>query len=50
MIAKQEKAVSKSKAEYDADVAKLKNLYAKKDEIIVFLKENGRYHFNFESE
>lgn len=33
MIAKQEEAVSKSKAKYDADVAKLKDMYAKKDEI-----------------
>lgn len=33
LIAKQEEAVSKSKAKYDADVGKLKDLYAKKDEI-----------------
>lgn len=33
LIAKQEEAVSKSKAKYDADVEKLKDLYAKKDEI-----------------
>lgn len=33
LIAKQEESVSKSKAKYDADVAKLKELYAKKDEI-----------------
>lgn len=33
LIAKQEESVSKSKAKYDADVAKLKDLYAKKDEI-----------------
>lgn len=33
LIAKQEENVSKSKAKYDADVAKLKDLYAKKDEI-----------------
>lgn len=33
LIIKQEEAVSKSKAKYDADVAKLKDLYAKKDEI-----------------
>ena len=32
-IAKQEEAVAKSKAKYDADVKKLKNLYAKQDEI-----------------
>lgn len=33
LIAKQEEAVSKSKAKYDTDVGKLKELYAKKDEI-----------------
>lgn len=32
-IAKQEEAVAKSKAKYDADVKKLKDLYAKQDEI-----------------
>ena len=32
-IIKQEEQVSKSKAKYDADVKKLKDLYAKKDEI-----------------
>ena len=32
-IIKQEGQVSKSKAKYDADVKKLKDLYAKKDEI-----------------
>ena len=32
-IAKQEEAVAKSKAKYDADVKKLKGLYAKQDEI-----------------
>lgn len=32
-IAKQEEAVAKSKAKYDEDVKKLKNLYAKQDEI-----------------
>ena len=32
-IIKQEEQVSKSKAEYDADVKKLKDLYAKKDEM-----------------
>lgn len=31
-IIKQEEQVSKSKAKYDADVKKLKDLYAKKDE------------------
>jgi hypothetical protein len=33
LIQKQEEMVAKSKAKYDADVAKLKDLYAKKDEI-----------------
>lgn len=33
LIVKQEESVSKSKAKYDADVAKMKDLYAKKDEI-----------------
>jgi hypothetical protein len=33
MIQKQEEMVAKSKAKYDADVSKLKDLYAKKDEI-----------------
>ena len=33
-IIKQEDQVSKSKAKYDADVKKLKDLYAKKDEMI----------------
>lgn len=32
-ITKQEEQVAKSKAKYDADVMKLKDLYAKKDEI-----------------
>ena len=32
-IIKQEEQVSKSKAKYDADVKKLKDLYAKKEEI-----------------
>lgn len=32
-IIKQEEQVAKSKAKYDADVKKLKDLYAKKDEI-----------------
>lgn len=32
-IAKQEEAVTKSKAKYDADVKKIKDLYAKQDEI-----------------
>lgn len=32
-IVKQEEAVERSKAKYDTDVAKLKDLYAKKDEI-----------------
>ena len=32
-IIKQEERVSKSKAKYDADVKKLKDLYAKKDEM-----------------
>ena len=32
-IIKQEEQVSKSKAKYDADVEKLKDLYAKKDEM-----------------
>lgn len=32
-IKKQEKEVSRSKAKYDADVKKLKDLYAKQDEI-----------------
>lgn len=32
-IIKQEEQVSKSKAKYDADVKKLKDLYAKKDEV-----------------
>ena len=32
-IIKQEAQVSKSKAKYDADVKKLKDLYAKKDEM-----------------
>lgn len=32
-IAKQEEQVAKSKAKYDADVMKLKDLYAKQDEI-----------------
>lgn len=32
-IIKQEEQVSKSKAKYDADVKKLKGLYAKKDEM-----------------
>ena len=32
-IIKQEDQVSKSKAKYDADVKKLKDLYAKKDEM-----------------
>lgn len=32
-IVKQEEAVSKSKEKYDADVKKLKDLYAKRDEI-----------------
>jgi hypothetical protein len=33
LIQKREEMVAKSKAKYDADVAKLKDLYAKKDEI-----------------
>ena len=32
-IIKQEEQVSKSKAKYDADVKKLKDLYAQKDEM-----------------
>ena len=32
-IIKQEEQVSKSKAKYDADVKKLKDLYVKKDEM-----------------
>lgn len=32
-IVRQEEQVSKSKAKYDADVKRLKDLYAKKDEI-----------------
>ena len=32
-IIKQEEQVAKSKAKYDADVKKLKDLYTKKDEI-----------------
>ena len=32
-IIKQEEQVSRSKAKYDADVKKLKDLYAKKDEM-----------------
>ena len=32
-IIKQEEQVSKSKTKYDADVKKLKDLYAKKDEM-----------------
>lgn len=32
-IKKQEEAVARSKARYDFDVKKLKDLYAKKDEI-----------------
>ena len=32
-IVKQEEQVAKSKAKYDADVKKLKDLYAKKDEM-----------------
>ena len=32
-IIKQEEQVAKSKAKYDADVKKLKDLYAKKDEM-----------------
>ncbi|MDD3138382.1 MAG: ErpK protein [Lachnospiraceae bacterium] len=32
-ITKQEDAVAKAKAKYDGEVAKLKDLYAKKDEI-----------------
>ena len=32
-IVKQEELVAKAKAKYDADVKKLKDLYAKKDEI-----------------
>lgn len=32
-IKKQEEAVTRSKARYDSDVKKLKDLYAKKDEI-----------------
>ena len=32
-IIKQEEQVSKSKAKYDADVKKFKDLYAKKDEM-----------------
>ena len=32
-IVKQEEQVSKSKEKYDADVKKLKDLYAKRDEI-----------------
>ena len=32
-IIKQEEQVAKSKAKYDVDVKKLKDLYAKKDEI-----------------
>lgn len=32
-IAKQEEIVAKSKAKYDADVKKLKDLYAKQDEM-----------------
>ena len=32
-IIKQEEQVSKSKAKYDADLKKLKDLYAKKDEM-----------------
>ena len=32
-IIKQEEQVSKSKAKYDADVKKLKDLYAKKDDM-----------------
>ena len=32
-IAKQEEAVAKSKAKYDEDLKKLKDLYAKQDEI-----------------
>ena len=33
MIQKQEEVVCKSKAKYDADVAKLKDLHAKRDEM-----------------
>jgi hypothetical protein len=33
LIQKQEEIVAKSKAKYDADVAKLKDLHAQKDEI-----------------
>lgn len=32
-ITKREKTVAKAKAKYDAEVAKLKDLYTKKDEI-----------------
>ena len=32
-ITKQEDSVAKAKTKYDAEVAKLKDLYAKKDEI-----------------
>ena len=32
-ITKQEDAVAKAKAKYDAEVVKMKDLYAKKDEI-----------------
>lgn len=32
-IIKQEEAVAKTKTKYDTEVAKLKDLYAKKDEI-----------------
>ena len=32
-IVKQEELVAKAKAKYDADVKKLKDLYAKKDEV-----------------
>ena len=33
LITKQEDAVAKAKEKYDAEVAKLKNLYAKRDEV-----------------
>lgn len=44
-IKKQEEAVTRSKARYDSDVKKLKDLYAKKDEICK--KKNVNNVFDF---
>ena len=44
-IAKQEEAVAKSKAKYDEDVKKLKNLYAKQDEIKKKVYKNSKREY-----